>query len=81
MRKLRGRVLLSLLLLLVMVGVVLFRSTSLPSGEVDYRALWDERGSNHYRIVVDSLSLPQPPVGLELTIQNGEVREFELIGD
>jgi hypothetical protein len=79
MWKLRGRLLLTLLMLVMIAGVVLFRSMPLPSGEVDYRTLWDERGSTHYRIIVDSRSLPQPYVGLELTIQNGEVIERSII--
>jgi hypothetical protein len=43
------------------------------------RELWNARGSNHYTMVVDTVALPVPRVGLELTVQDGEITHYTII--
>lgn len=50
-------------------------STMAPS----HRDLWNSRGSNNYEIIIEAVALPQPPVGVKLIIQNGEISNRSII--
>jgi len=85
MLRFRRRILLTFVLLIVITSAVLLRSTTLPPPimpepfSTDYRALWDVRGSTHYRIIVETIAPPVPPLGWELTVRDGEIIDRSII--
>jgi hypothetical protein len=50
-------------------------TTSIPT----HRELWDSWGASKYVMVIETIALPQPPVGLELTIEDGEISNRSII--
>jgi hypothetical protein len=54
-------------------------STVQPTATPSYRDLWNERGAHSYRIIVDTFAPPIPPIGMELTVQDGEVIKQSII--
>jgi hypothetical protein len=63
-------------LLTVMIIVVVVRSNIKPLTQRDF---WKAKGISSYQMRVDTVALPSPPVGLDLTIRGGEITNQSII--
>jgi hypothetical protein len=81
----KWRILLTTLLLLLVCGLALaaYVLPKLPfwieQNSMSYRALWAAKGAANYQIQIVTGSPPAPPVGWELTVQNGQITRQSII--
>jgi hypothetical protein len=72
-----------LLALFITSGIFLYflsqSNETIEQSYLYYRELWNARDVHDYSMIVDTLSLPIPPIGVELTIQNDKVTEKSII--
>src|SRR5262245_11516584 len=64
------------ILLVVMVVVVVNRSNIKAPTQHD---LWKAEGISSYQMRIVTVVLPSPPVGLDLTVQRGEITKQSII--
>ncbi len=72
----------SLVLLIAVAAALLFLPALQQIGDPvsrDQRALWNENGSPDYQIRLLTVAPPAPPIGLELTVQGGQITQERIL--
>ena len=73
---------LSLRLVIISALMMLCSSSSVqdvPKNLADYRTLWNAQGVEYYRMELETILFPQPPVGLELVVRENEIVNSTII--
>ncbi len=65
--------------LLISAALVLSLIGNTEQDVPDYRALWNSAGIQNYQMRLVTLALPVPAIGLDLTVQKGEIVQQSII--